>query len=65
MTYPFKVKVRKCRVHPLVVLTGSFVVTVMLRDGYGVWVTRERYSFKDRLSPVFLRSVYLFFLDPN
>ena len=50
MTYPLKVKVTKCRAHRLIVLTGSsFVVTVILGDGYGVWVTRKRYSFKGRL----------------
>ena len=46
MTYPLKVKVTKCRANRLVVLTGSIVVTVMLEDGYGEWVTRERYSIK-------------------
>ena len=49
MAYPLKVKVTKCRANRLVVLTGSIVVTVMLEDGYGGWVTRELYSIKGRL----------------
>ena len=47
MTYPRKVKVTKCRAHGLVVLTGSFVVAVMVWDGHWGWVTHERYTFKD------------------
>ena len=45
MTYPLKVKVKKCRAHQLDVFS-CIILTVMLGDGYGGWVTRERYSFE-------------------
>ena len=46
MTNLFNLKVTKCRGHQLIVLTGSFVVTVLLGDGYGGCVTREHNAIR-------------------